>query len=163
MLFRNARPVDKKSILNLYDEVRNAGLISGYSDWNEYYPTEEILDADYRGKGIFVLEENDTIIAAVSLLVTDDLDNEPLDWTNVKSCVPARLCVSVEYQHKGIARLIMQNVITYAQGKGFQSVRLLASVVNIPANRLYISMGFVKKGNVSLYDKYFFAYEYIIS
>ena len=162
MLFRNALHEDKKAILNLYDEVRNAGRISGYSDWNEYYPTEEILDNDYQDQEIFVLEENGLIIAAVSLLGSDDLDNEPLNWANLKSCVPARLCVSTEYQHKGIARLVMKNVIAYAKSNGFQSLRLLASVINIPANRLYASMGFIQKGCVRLYDIDFFAYEYVI-
>lgn len=163
MLFRNALPADKKHILKLYDEVRDAGLISGYCDWNEYYPTEEILDCDLREKRIFALEENDTVVAAVSLLSSDDLDNEPLDWSDLKSCVPARLCVAVEYQHKGIARLVMQNLIAYAKSTGSQSIRLLASVVNMPANRLYTSMGFMKKGNVSLYGKDFYAYEYVIN
>jgi len=163
MIFRNAILDEKRVILDLYDEVKKAGQISGYSDWNEYYPTAEILEADYREKGIFVLEENDKIIAAVSLLASDDLDNEPLGWANLKSCVPARLCVSCEYQHKGIARLVMQNAIAHAKSRGFQSIRLLASVINIPANRLYAGMGFIKKGNVSLYGIDFVAYEYLIT
>jgi ribosomal protein S18 acetylase RimI-like enzyme len=163
MRFRNALDGDKKSILRLYDEVKAAGKISGYTDWNEYYPTEEILDADYRDKAIFVLEDNGSVIASVSILAADDLDNEPLGWQQVKSCVPARLCVSVACQHKGIARTVMQNVISRAKENGFQSIRLLASVINIPANRLYAGLGFTKKGSVRLYGIDFFAYELLIT
>jgi GNAT superfamily N-acetyltransferase len=96
------------------------------------------------------------------LLEKDDLDDEPLDWKDLKSCVPARLCVSVEYQNKGIARLVMQHLISFVRGKGFESIRLLASVRNLPANKLYRGLGFADKGKVSLYNKEFIAYEYVI-
>ena len=160
--FRPAKISEKDAILDLYTEARKAGRISGDCDWNDDYPNEEILDQDYRENGIFVHAENGNIMAAVSLLETDDLDQEPLNWKDLKSCVPARLCVSVDFQNQGIARLVMQELISHAKKNGYQSMRLLASVVNKPANRLYRRIGFTYKGPVRLYGKEFNAYEYVI-
>ena len=162
MRFRNATYADKVSIMNLYDETRRVGKISGSCDWNDDYPNEQILDIDYQEQGIFVLEDNNLIIAAVSLLKTDDLDNEPVGWINKKSCVLARLCVSSEYQHKGIGKKVMQEVIHYARERGYESLRLLASIHNLPANKLYQRLKFINKGKVHLYNHEYAAYEYII-
>jgi ribosomal protein S18 acetylase RimI-like enzyme len=160
--FRPAKTSERDLILDLYTEVKEDGMRSGYCDWNDYYPNEEILDQDFQENGIFVLTENDKIIAAVSLMKTDDLDQEPLGWKNLKSCVPARLCVSVKHQNKGIAKQVMLELISHSKKEGFQAIRLLASVCNLPANKLYQGLGFTDKGKVSLYNKEFTAYEYEI-
>jgi len=149
------------AIFLLYREAAVEGNKNGTSDWSEEYPTRECLDEDIASQRIFVFEAGNTIIASVSLLETDDLDNEPLGWKALKSCVPVRLCVSPKYQGRRIGERIMNCLIEYAKQQGYQSMRLIAVVDNIAANRLYRRMGFICLGVVQLYGKSFNAYELV--
>ena len=66
--FRPAKTSERDLILDLYTEVKEDGMRSGYCDWNDYYPNEEILDQDFQENGIFVLEgpvENNFNIALI--------------------------------------------------------------------------------------------------
>ena len=160
-LFSKARSDQADAIFSLYREVVAEGQKHGASHWSEDYPTRAFLAEDVALQRMFVLEESDTIIAAVSLLETDDLDDEPVGWQDVKSCVPVRLCVSPKYQGQRIGEYMMNCLIEYVKPLGYQSMRLLAAENSIAANRLYTRMGFVCLGVVQLYGMSFNAYELV--
>ena len=159
--FGKARCDHSDAIFSLYREVVIAGKQNGTSDWSEKYPTRELLDEDIALQRLFILQEDNTIIAAVSLLETDDLDNEPLGWKDLPSCVPVRLCVAPKYQGRRISEQTMNHLIAYAKSQGYQAMRLIAVVNNATVNRLYRRMGFVCLGVVALYEKSFHAYELV--
>jgi ribosomal protein S18 acetylase RimI-like enzyme len=160
-LFQKAHPGQSDAIYALYREATVTGNVNGTSDWSDEYPTKDILDDDLRLQRLFILQENDELIAAVSLLETDDLDGEPVGWKNLKSCVPVRLCVSPDHQGKRIGERVMDCLIEYVKPLGLQSMRLLAAVNNHAANHLYRRMGFAFLGEVHLYEKNFNAYELV--
>jgi len=159
--FRKAQPDQADAIFSLYREVVAEGKKTGASHWSEDYPTRAFLDEDIELQRMFVLEDGNTLIAAVSLLETDDLDDEPVGWQDVRSCVPVRLCVSPEYQGQRIGEHIMNCLIDYAKSQGYKSMRLLAAENSIAANCLYTRMGFVCLGVIQLYDRSFNAYEFV--
>lgn len=161
--FGKARPDQADAVFSLYREVVVEGRKTGTSHWSEDYPTRAFLDEDIELQRIFVLQDGSTLIAAVSLLETDDLDDEPVGWQDVKSCVPVRLCVSPRYQGQHIGEYTMNCLVDYAKSQGYQSMRLLAAVNGVAANRLYTRMGFVCLGVVELYEITFNAYELILS
>ena len=162
MIFRRAFDSEAALVLQIYEKARTAGSNSGTCDWSSDYPNSQILKTDISLQRVFVLAEDDAIVACVTLLETDDLDSQPLGWRNVKSCVPVRLCVSPEWQNQGIAKIVMNHLIHHSRNLGYQSLRLLAHVGNPAANKLYRSLGFENKGMVFLYEKEFYAYEYLI-
>lgn len=157
--FRKAQRDQADAIFALYREATVAGRQNGTSDWSEDYPTREFLDEDLALQRVFVLEAGPAIVASAVLLETDDLDDEPLGWQAVKSCVPVRLCVAPAYQGQRIGEQMMQCLIAHARQQGYQSMRLIAVVSNDAANRLYRRMGFKELGEVQLYGKSFNAYE----
>lgn len=159
--FEKARPDQADAIFSLYREVVVEGKKTGATHWSEDYPTRAFLDEDIELQRIFVLQDGSTLIAAVSLLETDDLDDEPVGWQDVKSCVPVRLCVSLKYQGQRIGEHMMNCLIDYVKPQGYQSMRLLAAENSIAANRLYTRMGFVCLGVVQLYGMGFNAYELV--
>lgn len=161
-LFRKAQRDQAEAIFSLYREVIAEGQKNGTSHWSEEYPTRAFLDEDVELQRVFVLESDTEIVASVVLLETDDLDDEPLGWQALRSCVPVRLCVSPKFQGRGIGRQMMHCLIAYAKQQGYQSMRLLAEVNSVAANRLYRRMGFVCLGVVQLYGKSFNAYELVL-
>ena len=162
LTYRIAKTADLNSIIDLYNVARTAGKQNGSCDWTTDYPNMDIINSDIQGECLFLVFNKCELIGAFTLLDTDDLDNEPLDWKPVKSCVPVRICVSPEQQGKGFGALIMKHIIDLAKSKGYQSLRLLASLTNTAANALYSKIGFINKGTLHLYNNEYNAYEYLI-
>lgn len=163
LTFSLARPEAADAIFALYRRAMLAGRQNGSSDWDESYPTRELLAEDLARERLFVLCAGATLVAAVSLLETDDLDAEPLGWRqDLRSCVPVRLCVAPEQQGRRLGELLMRRLMAYAQERGYESMRLLAAVANPAANRLYTRLGFTYRGAVRLYATDFNAYEKVL-
>ena len=55
-----------------------------------------------------------------------------------------------------------EDIIKISKENGYKSIRLLASVNNIAANKLYQRIGFKNKGKVRLYNNEYIAYEYVM-
>ncbi|MBN1920937.1 MAG: GNAT family N-acetyltransferase [Anaerolineae bacterium] len=162
LTFSPAWPEAAEAIFALYRRAMLAGRQNGSSNWDEAYPTQEFLEEDLALERLFVLREGETLVAAVTLLETDDLDNEPLGWRDLRSCVPVRLCVAPERQGQHIGELLMRHLMDYAKAQGYESMRLLAAVTNPAANRLYTRMGFSCLGQVHMYEEEFKAYEKVL-
>ena len=167
LVFRIAKEADEQAILDFYESVRKSGRESGTCDWADDYPSKEILADDIKNRRLWLSEifsesSEKKIAGTFSILETDDLDDEPLPWTAIKSCVPARIAVAPEMQGKGFGKLLLREIIAIAKKSGFQSLRLLASKKNDRANRLYQSALFVLKGEARLYGGEYIAYEYLI-
>ena len=162
LIFRKATKLDKEPVRLLYHQAVETGKANGSSDWNDEYPSEEILEDDLISERLFVLIDVQTMVGAVSLMETDDLDQEPLGWAAVRSCVPVRLCVSAARQRQGLGERLMNSLAKYARDEGYESFRLLASHNNPAANRLYQKMGYSNLCRVHLYKKEFIAYELLL-
>lgn len=167
LTFGKARPELADAIFALYQRAMLAGRQNGSSNWDEDYPTREFLAEDLALERLFVLHDGETLVAAtlvaaVSLLETDDLDAEPLGWRDVRSCVPVRLCVAPEQQGRHLGELVMRHLMDYAKEQGYESMRLLAAITNPAANRLYTRMGFACLGTVAMYGEEFKAYEKLL-
>jgi ribosomal protein S18 acetylase RimI-like enzyme len=149
-------------IKEIYDESRSIGRTSGSCDWSDDYPNDAIIANDIKNGYISIVLRNAEPIAVFSLVDHDDLDNEPINWKASKSGIPVRICIKSQYQGKGLGKIVMKELIKIAKEKGYQSLRLLASVNNLPANKLYRDSHFAYKGLVHLYQKEFNAFELLI-
>ena len=159
---RSATNADITLIKDIYDDARSIGRKSGSCDWSDDYPNNLIITDDIINGNLSLVLLNSEPFAVFSLIDNDDLDHEPLNWKVCKSGVPVRICIKSQYQGKGFGKVIMKEMIKIAKEKGYESLRLLASVNNNPANNLYHSLHFLYKGSVHLYEKDFNAYELII-
>lgn len=160
--FRKALLNEENTILSLYHAVAEKGKKDGTSDWDEEYPNQEILRDDLEKERLFVLVEEERILATISIVEDEEPEMQSLEWAKVRSCVLLRLCVSPNYQGKGIGETMMRNISDYAKSKGFKATHHLAAKVNIAANRLYKRMGHRNLGMIHLYDTDFIAYEMLL-
>lgn len=119
--------------------------------WDEYYPTEEILTEDIR-KGEMYLGIQDGQIASVAVL------NQFCDWDAIKSfcsfasnsfLVLHRLCVEPKLQGQHLGRTTMELVEDFARKEGFASLRLDTFTENPIALQLYKSRGYRIAGTSS--------------
>ncbi len=164
--FFDARPAtadDADAILALYHACAAWGPVYGNSSWNEFYPAREEIDFDLGVDGLFVMTCDKEIIAAISLIPHDDLDE--LDcWRQVPSCVPVRLAVHPHWQRSRsrIAERMMAFICRVAKERGYQALRFLAAESNVPACRLYDSLNCEKKGTAEMYGHQFICYEKLV-
>ncbi|HET7838378.1 MAG TPA: GNAT family N-acetyltransferase [Rectinemataceae bacterium] len=150
---------DAEAIHALYEAAKEWGRQGGSSDWDESYPNREILMEDLEQGRIYVHEEGARIVAAISLLKDWRIDIAPHAWEEEDACSLARLCVHPELQGRGLGESMMRMISERAKAMGFKATHHLASKSNPAANRLYERMGYLRKGELALYDTDFIAYE----
>ena len=152
-----ATEADTAALLRLY----RAQVGREFCYWTEEYPGEDTIAYDLSRDGLFVMkEENDGIIAAISLELDEDVDR--LDcWT--PSLQPggeyARLAVAPEMQNRGLAREMVTHVLVVLKQRGFRSVHILVNRDNIKAIRSYAHIGFRTAGECEMYGQHFLCYE----
>ncbi len=160
---RPATAEDARAILDLYHACAAWGTIYGNSSWNTLYPAMEEIEADLALDGLFVMTCKKQIIAAISLIPHDDLDE--LDcWSDLLSCVPVRLGVHPHWQRSAsrIAERMMVYICGIARQRGYQALRFLAAESNLPACRLYDTLACDKKGKTVMYGHEFLCYEKLL-
>lgn len=147
---------DNAEILALYRT-----MIYGAADWNEFYPDEETIADDLSRDSLFVMKnENNEIIAAISIDKDDEVDALPC-WD--KSLQPSgefsRICVRKDMQNQGIARKMVEYILERLKNEGKKSVHILVKTGHIVALGLYTKIGFKQVGECNMFDKDFVCME----
>ena len=162
---------DLPGLLDFYQHViRETEDIAIHARW-EYgkHPTEALI-ADYVRRGMmFVAEDGAEIDAAVAVTPFQTEDYHGVDWqvdlADDEVAAVHILAVNPRRQGRGYARAMMREIIDLAKDMGKKAVRLDALACNLPAHRLYESLGFQKRGvcrwyaeNTGWFDFYLFEY-----
>ncbi len=153
-----ATSADADAVLALYQSQ----IGHGTSDWDETYPTMAFIRDDLANGSLYVLRDTEGLLAAISLLADDDLNELPC-WASARGLIPARLCVRTAMQGRGIAGFIMGETERIAREGGFPSIRLLCARTNPAARRVYEKTGYALRGETRLYDTDFLCFEKILT
>ena len=162
---------DFQRITQFYqDVIARTEHMDTYARWvYDKHPTDEMIQSYIRKSAMYYSEKDGRILSAAAVTPqTEDYHDSawsvPLEDDEV--CVVHLLCVEPECQGKGVARMTMEQIMVLSREMGKKAVRLDALVCNIPAHRLYESLGFQKRDqrrwyadNVGWID--FFLYELI--
>ncbi len=147
---------DKEQVMSLY----NAQMGREFCPWDEDYPSYETIDYDLGRDALFVIKEEDEIIAAIS--VEEDENVEALDCWD-ESIQPggelARLAVAPYLQGRGIAKQMLSYGLEELKRRGFKSVHFLVNKYNVKAIKAYSGFGFNVVGECRMYDQDFLCYE----
>jgi len=125
--------------------------------WNVDYPNMEFVESDIRNESLYILKDGDKIIAATYAGQIDELAE--LSWSPKKPCELARLAVRADMQKKGIASLLLGHVKRAVKERGFDGIVMMVSKANPPAIALYDRNGFVRCGEVFMFEIDFYCYE----
>jgi len=161
--FDRARPDEAAAIEAMFEVAKRIGRENGTSDWDETYPTREHIDEDIARGELWALREDGRILAVISMLEEDFEEGLDAGWTDVHSCVLARLCVDPALQGRGIGAEVMERITREAARLGFDATRHLASVHNPAALRLYRKMGYRELRQVHCFGDDFIAFERMTS
>jgi ribosomal protein S18 acetylase RimI-like enzyme len=118
--------------------------------WDDVYPTREIVETDARRGTLYVLEDDDGhCVASVTLDETQAAEYASLAWTGEQpALVVHRLCVDPEAQGRGHAHRLMAFAESYAAERNYASMRLDAYTGNPRSVQLYRRRGYREVGQI---------------
>ena len=156
MLQRRADSRDTDALLSLYASC--IGL--PFCAWSADYPNAEILADDLANEAIYLLEENNQPLAAVSVLAHSLWAHDGIPWQlNERPVMLARVCVRPDLQGQGIGTRFLSGVLEALAAQGFRAARLAVDKNHLAAIRLYEKLGFSRCGEVYKYEENFYCYE----
>ena len=151
-----ATEADRQQIMKLYQEQ----LGIEFCAWDEDYPSNETIDFDLSRDALFVMKENDEIVAAISLEEDEAVDSlECWDRSLFPGGELARLAVTPSMQGKGIARVMMSHGLKELKNRGCKSTHFLVNKYNKKAINAYAPFGFKVVGECHMYDQDFLCYQ----
>ncbi|MGB8706031.1 MAG: GNAT family N-acetyltransferase [Gillisia sp.] len=115
--------------------------------WNEHYPSLEILREDIQKKELYVFEQNSSIAGIMVLTALKDKEYEEVTWLtpkNSKNLYVHRLATSPKIWGKGIGTKLMDFAETFARRKKYNSIRLDTFSQNKRNQRFYEARGYRK-------------------
>ena len=136
----------------------------GIPQWDEIYPDRTTIARDIDNGTLYGLLDEDTIAGILVLNENQDREYDDVTWEldDEKPLVLHRLCLSPDYQGKGLSKVMMGFVEDYARGNGYRSIRLDAFTLNPISLSLYRSLGFVARGEVRFRKGRFICFEKIL-
>ncbi len=121
----------------------------GILQWDDLYPTREIVAADIAGGRLFVLTCAGRARAVVTVDATPDEQFATVPWTTAEpALIVHRLCVDPAAQGRVLGGRLMDHVEAHAEHHRFACVRLDAYSGNPQALALYRGRGYREAGQI---------------
>ncbi len=130
-------------------------LSKGVFQWNESYPSKDILAEDIDRGELFCLQAEEEIIGIVVVSDIEDPEYQGVDWLTPQgnSAYVHRLAVHPKHQYKGYAKQLMDFAEGYAESMGYLSVRLDTFSKNERNNKFYRNRGYKQLGDIYIEDQ----------
>lgn len=153
MIYRKAEIDEAKQIMRIIkDAVANMERV-GVQQWNDSYPTLEIIEEDIKTSTGYVLTDEAGIAAYVCVSENQPKEYADIQWedTEGRCCVIHRLVVAVDRQGRGVAKQLVRAYEKQAKEDGCSSIRLDTYSKNPISMKLYPGMGYTLKGDVRFF------------
>ena len=143
----------EKFYRELIDFMRNSEF---KTEWEMgVYPTQQLLKNAIRAQTLFLAHQKDCLAGIMILNHDCAPEYENVNWRiNAKKdevMVLHALGVSPSYQGKGIAKQMISSAIEICKKSSIKAIRLDVLKKNIPAAKLYTSMGFQYITSIKMY------------
>lgn len=126
MVIKKASISDLEQLYSLTKSCAKHMIDNGIFQWNEKYPSKEVLQKDIELEQIWKLEENETIVGIIVLTEIEDFEYKNVKWLteNYKNLYIHRLAVHPNFQRKGYAQKLMDFAENYSKENNYTSIRL---------------------------------------
>ncbi len=146
----------------------DAMIKKGIFQWNEAYPSKEILKKDIELQQLWKLTENNTIIGIIVLTKIEDEEYKSVKWLteNLNNLYVHRLAVQPKFQGKGYAQKLMSFGEDYAINNNYNSIRLDTFSQNTRNQKFYEKRGYIKLESIFFPNQSvhpFYCYEKVLN
>jgi ribosomal protein S18 acetylase RimI-like enzyme len=152
-------PGDLDGLERLLRAVIAGMRAQGLDQWDEVYPTREVLARDVAAGELWVASLG-PIAGALVLNTHQDPEYGEVAWELAgRVAVVHRLMTDPAVQGRGVARALMAFAEDEARSRGFDAIRLDAFAQNARALELYARLGYRKAGEVTFRKGRFHCFE----
>ncbi|MDF1517161.1 MAG: GNAT family N-acetyltransferase [Lutibacter sp.] len=145
-MIKKALKQDLDQLLSIVKSCGQKLIEQGIFQWNEEYPSKEILIEDIELQELWKLEDNNSIIGLIVLSENEDAEYQDVKWLtkNHKNLYIHRLAVDPKFQGKGYAQKLMDFAEKFARKNGYNSIRLDTFSQNKRNLKFYEQRNYVK-------------------
>jgi len=150
---RNLKKATISDLENMYALTKKCGEYmaeNGIFQWNEKYPSKELLHNDIKLRQIWKLEFGEKLIGIVVLTEIEDKEYSNVKWlSETSNCLYIhRLAIDPVFQGKGYAQMLMDFAENYAKEHKYKSIRLDTFSQNKRNQRFYKQRNYEKLENI---------------
>ncbi len=162
MIYSKANINQTEEVFSIFSAAINHMEEEGIHQWDSIYPDTTVITEDIVRKQL----SNGVIDGkiAVCFVLSEDYDEEykngQWQWPESKFCIIHRLCVSPDFQNKGIAAETLKYIEKLCKSQGYDSIRLDCFTENPYSRKLYDKAGYSvvgyadwRKGRFELREK----------
>ena len=159
LAIRRARVDDLQAVELLINRATDEMRRLGIEQWDELYPTRNLLRADLAAGTMHVSFRDDRIAGVIVLNETQEPEYASVSWSvSGRPLVVHRLAVDPDFQRLGIATMLMRHAESLASA-GYDAIRLDAFAKNPAAVSLYERLGYRRAGTVRFRKGEFICFE----
>jgi len=138
-------------IFDIYLKCKQTLEMEKIYQWNDHYPTIDILRNDIENKHLYCVKMDNLPIAAINISDIQEPEYDSIVWEDIEGRISVihRLAVHPDFQRKGIARNLMDFAENHAKNNSFTSIQLDAYTGNKRVLQFYENRGYVKRGEVN--------------
>jgi len=116
----------------------------GNYQWNNCYPTKEIILKDITDNVLYVAisEKTNDICGFITISTKPNKNYDIIYDMSINSIIIYRLAVACEFQKKGIATSLLNHAEIIAKKMNINRIRLDTSIYNKESNNLYKKLGY---------------------
>ena len=146
--YRIASQKDIKEIDSLIQSAIVSMNEQNIKQWDEEYPSEEILSDDISKAQLYVgcVEDRIAVLYVLNEEYDEDYNTAHWRYEDKPYIILHRLCVHPDFQNQRIARKTMLQIENQVRSMGKEAIRLDAFSENSYALRLYDSLGYTRVG-----------------
>lgn len=157
MDFRKAVESDVNSIMNIIKQAQVYLKEQGVNQWQDNYPSVEIIRNDIVNKNGFVLLKDDDIVGTVAVSFDGEKTYESIydgEWiSNHEYAVIHRIAIETNYKGLGLSSIIIKDIEKICLKKGVHSIKVDTHEDNLSMQKLLQKNGFLYCGIIYLEDK----------
>lgn len=160
------RPLENEidALWQVFTETIASLQAAGIDQWDERYPTRDLLEADIASGSLWVAAQDGV---PVGLVTAGDVWEPPyrdVRWAfNGTALYVHRLAVSPQARRRGIAAKLVDQIEREAELRRYDAVRLDAFVKNRASLELYRRRGYREAGRVHFAKGEFIVFEWRVS
>ena len=162
LIYSKANINQTEEVFSIFSAAINHMEEEAIHQWDSIYPDKTVITEDIVRKQLYTGVIDGKI--AVCFVLSEDYDEEykngQWQWPESKFCIIHRLCVSPDFQNKGIAAETLKYIENLCKSQGYDSIRLDCFTENPYSRKLYDKAGYSvvgyadwRKGRFELREK----------
>ena len=150
--FRAAEKKDFPAVLSLY----RSAVGTPFCTWNELYPGQIEIDHDTETGNLLLAELDGVLAGAVSIVPENELDDRDVWEEKQNAREIARVVLRSDLRWRGLSASLVSHALETLRAR---AVHLSVAEGNVPARRLYLSLGFRVRGEADLWGGHYYLME----